>query len=198
MPTAFHSEENNALRLLSQDSEYAFELIYNWHSERIYKVAYVYLQSSILAEEVVQDVFFKLWFQRKNLSELRSLEAWLYTVCKNLIFNYLKKISHEWTLKENCLPAAENSDRDDTYHCVRVKEIRSLLQSAIDKLPEQQRLVYVMVREQGLSFEAVAGQLSISRSTVKTHMTRALASIRSFLTAAGETLPVLLLSIIFF
>jgi RNA polymerase sigma-70 factor (family 1) len=181
-------DEENVLRLLSEDSKYAFQLIYNAYSNRIYKVSLSYLKSPILAEEVVQDVFFKLWFQRKNLAHLHSVEAWLYTVCKNLILNYLKKVSHDWELKKALLHDRRESEESADIK-LREHQLAEILASAIANLSPQQRQIYVLSRENGLSYDAIASKLGISPLTVKTHMSRALSSIRDYFKSRGEVLP---------
>jgi RNA polymerase sigma-70 factor (ECF subfamily) len=185
MSAAAKYEQAAILKLLAQDSEYAFQLVFDSHRNQIYNVALMYLKSPLLAEEVVQDVFLKLWFQRKDLSTIQSLEAWLYTVGKNCILNYLKKISHEWTARqqwqEQQLPAENTADFK-----LRTAETTELFQKAIHQLSDQQRTIYRLAREEGMSYEAIGRKLSISPLTVKTHMARALASIRAYLGAHGE------------
>jgi RNA polymerase sigma-70 factor (ECF subfamily) len=76
--------------LLKEGSEYAFQLIYDKHRNRIYKTAIKFLKSPIIAQDVFQDVFLKLWFERSNIDENKPLEAWLYTVAKHNILNKLR------------------------------------------------------------------------------------------------------------
>ena len=75
-------EESKLISLLAEDSEYAFQLLYDRHRKRIYQTALRYLKSPILSQEVVQDVFLKLWFNRRGLKADQPLEAWLYSVTK--------------------------------------------------------------------------------------------------------------------
>lgn len=180
MPAENKYEEATLLALLDENNQYAFQLLFDRYRNRIYRIAMLYVKSPALAEDIVQDVFLKLWFQRKNLAALSSLESWIYTVTKNLTINSLKKLAHEWT-------AGEKWTRDNiqfentTDHKIRNAQYRELLQMAIEKLPAQQQKVYFLSKERGLSYEAIAMQLSLSPFTVKTHMSRALASIRVFL-----------------
>ncbi|MEI9944980.1 MAG: RNA polymerase sigma-70 factor [Chitinophagaceae bacterium] len=193
MPFEKKYEESALLSLLAQDSEYAFQLIFDRHRDTIYKVAMLYVKSPVIAEEIVQDVFLKLWFQRKNLQELRSIESWLFIITKNLTLNCLKKIAHEWTAREKWIKE-NNSSENTTDHKILNGQYQQLLQQAIKNLPEQQRLVYKLGKEQGLSYEAIGSELSISPLTVKTHMARALATIRSFLAQNGVTFAFLITS----
>jgi RNA polymerase sigma-70 factor (family 1) len=178
-------EESTLLSLLAQDSEYAFQLIFDRHRNNIYKVAMLYVKSPVMAEEIVQDVFLKLWFQRRQLTEMRSLDSWLFILTRNLTLNCLKKIAHEWTAREKWIRQNEQSE-NNTDHKVLNAEYNQLLQQAISHLSPQQQQVYRLAKEQGLSYDAIAQQLSVSPLTVKTHMARALASIRLFLQQNGD------------
>ena len=94
-------EDAHLITLLADDSEYAFQLMYDRYRNRIYQTAIRYLKSPLLAQEVVQDVFLKLWIERKNIKIDQPLEAWLYTVAKNNLLNRLKKIACEWKALRN-------------------------------------------------------------------------------------------------
>jgi RNA polymerase sigma-70 factor (family 1) len=175
-------EHNNVLNLLAEGSEYAFQLVFDSYKNRIYNLALTYLKSPVLAEEIVQDTFLKLWFQRQNLAGVNSLEAWLVTVSKNLTINYLKKIAHEWGAKKDLISGLVENNTDFK---VRHAESALLFQKALDALPTQQRTIYQLAREERLTYERIGEKLSISPLTVKTHMARALASIRMFLKKHG-------------
>jgi len=184
MPIEEKYEESTLLSLLAQDSEYAFQLIFDRYRNHIYKVSMIYVKSPIIAEEVVQDVFLKLWFQRKNLLNIRSLESWLFTLAKNLTLNCLKKIAHEWKVREKWIKDNELSENTTDYKVIDA-QYQLILRQAIDNLSPQQQQVYNLAKEQQLSYEAIGKQLSISPLTVKTHMARALAAIRFHLKQNG-------------
>ncbi len=88
-------EQSKLIALLSEDSEYAFQLLYDRYRNRIYKLSLRFLKSSILAQEIVQDVFLKLWFSRKNIDADKRLEAWLLAIAKNALINRFKKLANE-------------------------------------------------------------------------------------------------------
>lgn len=186
-------EESTLLSLLAQDSEYAFQLVFDRYRNNIYKVAMMYVKSPVIAEEIVQDVFLKLWFQRTQLTEIRSLESWLFTVTKNLTLNCLKKIAHEWTAREKWIKQNDLSE-NNTDHKILNTEYQQLFQKAIEHLSPQQQQVYRLAKEQGLSYDVIGQQLCISPLTVKTHMARALAGIRLFLQQNGGLSILLIIS----
>lgn len=181
-------EEFKLLTLLASDSEYAFQLIYDRHRNRIYQTAVQYLKSPILGQEVVQDVFLKLWFERKNINPDRPVEAWLFVVARNNILNRLRKIANEWRavdhltrlLSTQQMPASDKAESDDYLN---------LLSKAVSSLPEQQQRVFRMAREEKLTYLQISARLNISPLTVKTHMARALQHIRVVLKGHGVELP---------
>jgi len=185
-------EEFKLLTLLSDNSEYAFQVIYDKYRNRIFQTAVQYLKSPASGQEVVQDVFLKLWFERKNIHPDKPIEAWLYTVAKNNIMNRLKKISNEWkaldqlahTLVVQAPPASEKAES---------AEYNQLLTNAINVLPQQQKKVFTLARTNKMTYLQISEKLNISPLTVKTHMTRALQQIREYFRKLDENLPVVLL-----
>ena len=183
-------EEQKLISLLKEGSEYAFQLIYDQHRNRIYVTAIRFLKSPLIAQDVVQEVFLKLWFERKNIDPSKSLSAWLYTIAKNNILNQLKKVAHEWNyldkqsfLQTKSINFTENKilENDYNYH----------LQKAILALPEQQRNVFKLAREQSFTYNQIGEKLGISPLTVKTHLSRSVVSIKKYFELKGISLTLL-------
>ena len=177
-------EESRLIMLLKEDSEYAFQLIFDKHRNRIYKTAIKFLKSPIIAQDVVQDVFLKLWFERQNLEATKPLEAWLYTVTKHNILNKLRKVANDWKaldqLSNQILPVNNNTD-----HKLIDGQYQEKLKVSIAKLPEQQKLVFLLSRNNKLTYDQIGQKMGISPLTVKTHLSRALISIRKDLESIG-------------
>ncbi|MFP5039683.1 RNA polymerase sigma factor [Parasediminibacterium sp. JCM 36343] len=184
-------EEKRILRLLHEGSEYAFQIIFDKYKNRIYKLSLKYLVSPILAQEAVQDVFLKLWFAKDEMNDWQHLEKWLALVSKNHCIDQLRKISREWqtvSLSENTL--TEFSE-NNSLNKVIDKQYEDLLTFIINKLPLKQKEVYSLVRESKLTYLQVGERLGISPLTVKTHMSRALQSIKGELLKQGLLFSVL-------
>ena len=177
-------DEQKLLTLLKEDSEYAFQLIYDCNRNRIYKTAVWYLKSPILAQEVVQDVFLKLWFERNEFKINTSIEGWLYIVAKNNILNRLKKISNEWKAL-NVLPLLKTDVSNNTENAILDSEYSSILNAAVQSLPTQQRRVFQLARQEQLSYSEIGKEMDLSPLTVKTHMSRALTHIKAYLKLKG-------------
>ena len=180
------SDGRELLRELSNGNEAAFRRLFDQYSPAIYRTAMVYLKEAGLAEEVVQDVFMKLWTQRERMVEVESIESWLFVVAKNTSLNEMKKLALEKSVRTEWVERHEQSE-NTTDHSVRSLQYEDLIRKAVGELPEQQQKVFKMAKEEGLSYQGVADELSLSPLTVKTHVSRALKSIRSFLVRHGES-----------
>lgn len=189
----FYYEEGKLISLLQEDSEYAFQLIYDKHRNRIYKTAIKFLKSPIIAQDVVQDVFLKLWFERASIDASKPLEAWLYTVAKNNILNKLRKIANDWKAIDNFsthLLVKENESENKIIE----GEYKKSLDLALSSLSDQQKTVFILSRYEKLTYQEIGQKMGISPLTVKTHLSRALHSIRKQFESSG----ILFLFIIFF
>lgn len=173
-------EEDTLIADLAEGSDKAFQCFYNKHQRRIYSLALRYLKCDIQAQEVVQDVFMKLWIQRANLQLGKPVEAWLYTVGKNDILNRLKKQANIWKAMEQ-LKKTQVFEDNSMQEKFRDADYQLILNHTLKSLSDKQLVVYTMARQENLSYIQIAEQLKISPLTVKTHMSRALCHIRSVL-----------------
>lgn len=185
--------EYDLLRQLGTGSEYAFTRLFNKYRGTIYGVALKFLRSPVLAEEIVQDVFLKVWHKREEIALVKRLDAYLFIMARNIIFDRMKKISYE--AADEISNLKEQSSADDTEYLVRQHQCQELLQQAINMLPVQQRQVYRFAKLEGLSHEIIAEKMQLSRHTVKKHMAMALQTIRKHIESHLHYLPLLPLAI---
>ena len=171
--------EKELLQLLAQDSEYAFAILFDRYKKRVYSSAFLFLKNAEAAEEIVQEVFLRLWQKRKELPDIGYLYSFIKTMAYNLVVDQFRRANLEKDYKKTLPPG--DPMIEDTDHKVRDYESVRLLQTAIDALPSRQKQVYELARIKGLSQEEIASRLSISKNTVKVHMSAALQAIRSYL-----------------
>jgi RNA polymerase sigma-70 factor (ECF subfamily) len=191
---SLHNEKDLLLRVAEGD-ESAFRVLYDHYRKKIYALGLFLARSESQAQELVQDVFLKIWEKRRQLREIDHFNAWLRTIARNTAINYLRARAME-KLSLDRLPVHETSTcftEDD----VADREYSLLLQAAIRQLPPQQQKVYMLHRQQGLCHEAVAEQLDISVLTSKKYMKLALRSIRIFLEHRMDTAVLLAVIICF-
>ncbi|MEO6290979.1 MAG: sigma-70 family RNA polymerase sigma factor [Ginsengibacter sp.] len=168
--------ENQLLGLIATGDEIAFAQIFEYYRDRIYSVAFKLTKSNVIAEEIVQDVFLKIWKKRADLIEIQNFSAYLFVVTRNHVYKILKRIASNYTtslLTDEDIPAP-------TTDLIIEKEYKLVLQQAISRLPGQQKLVYYLVKDQGLKRTEVAEQLRIQPETVKFYLAEAMKNIRAF------------------
>jgi len=131
-----------------------------------------------VSEELVQDVFFKLWSKRESLTDIDALRTYLFRAARNTALNYLrrKKLENAWEEREAARgePLSQASTDDDAA----TDEVSRAVQGAVNKLPPRCREIFLMSRDAGLTYAEIAVALGISVKTVETQMGRALKSLR--------------------
>lgn len=158
----------------------AFRLIFDHYSPRVYHFALNYLKSSHQAEEIVQEVFLKLWKSGKSLVAIKDLDHYLFILSRNQAFDQLRR--QETYAKHTGTFTADYDDRtNNTEETVFLDETRRILDAGVSKLPPQQKRVYQLCHQQGLKYEEAAAQLKLSPQTVHRHMKLALRFLRNYL-----------------
>jgi len=183
--------ENELIALLKNGDKGALRPIYNKHIIGLYHFVLRIAKSSQLAEDVVQDVFVKIWDSRLTLDSDLPIKPYLYTVPKRHLINLIKRAKHEYQILEEIkrsVVIAENT----TDMEVDFRESNALYATAINQLPPQCKEVFVLCKIQGMSYKQVAEQLKITEGTVNGQMVKALKIIRAYLTLKN-TLTLILL-----
>ncbi|CAG5069054.1 hypothetical protein DYBT9623_01788 [Dyadobacter sp. CECT 9623] len=169
-------EDSELLLLVARGDEKAFSTIFNKYHNRLGSHLFRITRSHELAQEVVQDIFLKIWINREELFSVRNFKGYLYVISKNHALNCLKRnaLENELTseLDDNQDFATEDNYEESTQYL--------LLDEAIDRLPPQQRQVYLMSRHERLKYTEIAARLSLSRETVKRYLQISSESITSY------------------
>ncbi|HEX2535500.1 MAG TPA: sigma-70 family RNA polymerase sigma factor [Chitinophagaceae bacterium] len=156
--------------------EAAFARLFDHHRNRVYSIAYKISGSSQLAEEVVQDVFLKIWLKRTELAGIRNFNAYLCTMVQHAVYKALKQMAA--SLKRTAPESAEAFALTPGPETQLVdKEYQLLLHEAVEQLPAQQRQVYRLIREKGLRRSEVAELLNLQPDTVKFHLAKAMKNV---------------------
>lgn len=186
--TYLHNEKDLLLRVAEGDAT-AFRVLYDHYRKKIYTLGLFLTRSESQAQELVQDVFMKIWEKREQLREIDYFNSWLRTVARNTAINYMRARAVE-KLGMNRIPIPE-SNSCFTENDAADREYSLLLQAAVNQLPPQQQKVYMLHRQEGLCHEAIAEQLDISVQTSKKYMKLALRSLRVFLEHRMDTVVAL-------
>src|SRR5215213_6013348 len=174
---------------LQMRDEAAFEEAFKSNYKSLHAYAFTILRDEIAAEEMVQNVFYKLWERTENLSITGSVRAYLYRAVYNESLNYLKhlKVRSEHRL---FVSHRVNEGTDHASKKIQLRELEEKLQRALNDLPEQCRTIFQMSRFEELRYREIADRLAISVKTVENQMGKALKLLRVKLV---EFLPVAIL-----
>lgn len=167
-------------QMKDENSEQAFRDFYELTYDRLFRIAYYYVKHEDGAQEIVLDVFMRLWEQRKKLPEVNSIEDYCFILTKNAALNYLKKESKYTAQPAEHLP--EPADCADSPEDTLIsEELFARYVKALDRLPERCREVFIRVREEKQSYAQVAEELGISVKTVDAQLQKALTRLKESL-----------------
>lgn len=181
------------LALVAKGDQRAFTELFDAYYKQLGEYVYKLTESIEVTEEIVQDVFIKIWLKREILAELDNFSYYLFILSKNQTLNHLRKKANDKVRQLEWLKQFE----EETYtidNSSVIEEYRILMDNAIEKLPPQQKKVYKLSREERLKHEEIAIILNISPETVKKHAKLALRFIKNELSSQNDAVIVVILS----
>ena len=179
--------ENELLLQLSNGNPVAFEKIYYLYSLKLLNALLKLVKSEEVAQEILQDVFLKVWENRKIIDPEKSFRSYLFTIAENKAYDFFRKATRDKKLYETLMVAAtEHYDHIETDFFSR--EDTRILEMAISALPPQRQLVFRLSKLEELSYDEISKRLGISVSTISDHIVKANKSIRIFLSNHPELL----------
>lgn len=176
-------KNTDLLQQLKKSSPFAFQVLFDKYSQKIYRFSLSYLKDKAEAEEIVQEVFMKIWSSRNELVDHTSFESFLFTMAKNAILNTLRKSKyHQAYLEYSKLHPGKQVLLDEELD---FNELNRAYQKSIEGLPPRRKEIYRLSREKNLSNAEIAKKMDISVKTVENQMTAALAEIKKNLRSLG-------------
>lgn len=169
--------EKEAILKLKNDSHEAFTYFYQRYWNMIYNFTRLYISSIDDSKEIVQQVFIKLWESRKFLQEDENFKGFLFIITRNMIFNSSKRSFNEDFYKISVLKAYAETRIKDYYEIeedIYATELKEYLRLLIDSLPPRQREIFLLSREENLSYTEIAEKLGISVKTVEHSISKSL------------------------
>ncbi len=168
-----NTNDEELFLLIKKNNSEALKVLFEKYFHNLCGFSYNYVKSVPLSEEVVADVFFKIWVNR-NVIEIRSsLKSYLFTATRNISINYIARENKHFENLE-VLEREHLSKEDNPDEVFNFRELESVIESVIQKLPPKRQTVFRMNRLHGLSYKEIAEVLSISVNTVQNHMVKAI------------------------
>jgi RNA polymerase sigma-70 factor (family 1) len=180
-----HINESSLLKKASAGDRIAFSTLYTHYFPRLYRFVFFINQSHEDTEEILQDVFLKIWDKKESLPRIRSFEDYIFRMAKNKLFDLAKKNKANAKMIDRLMPLQMQAGSDATDE-VTFKEYHRVAMEAITHLPERKRTVFLMSVEEDMSLDEIASELKISRSAVKKHLYAAVRTIKEQLRLHAE------------
>lgn len=191
-----HIEENLLLAELKAGGQGAFNYFYKKYSSPLYRKLLKMVRVDVIAEELLQDLFLKVWDKREQIDPTQSFQSYLYRIAEHIVYDYLRKLARETKMQNHVAIKSteiyeqfENGELED--------EIKAKVHEAISRLPEQQKLVFTLCKLEKKSYEEVSAMLGITPGTINTHITRATKTIKNYLNNADRFAVMVALIILF-
>lgn len=164
---------------IANDDQLAYRQLFSLFYSKLSRFVMGFTKSKELTEEIVSDVFINIWRRRKNIEEIKNLKLYLYVSAKNITFNYLKKLHRENMTDLDAVEIEPEDPFADPGAAMITREMNLKLKAAINDLPPRCKLIFTLIKEDGLSYKQTAQLLNIAESTVENQLSIALKKISS-------------------
>lgn len=164
-------------RIALNDDREAFRELIGHYQQRIYSASYKLTASHEISEEILQDVFVKIWLNRYKLGDLEHPFSYIYRTLMNTVYDHIRSNKHRSQIKQLVMDESEpfTNDMETT---IETKDLENIIRQAVSGLTPQRRAVYELRFEQGLSYDEIAEKLQITASTARNTFMIAIQSIR--------------------
>ncbi|MDO5523876.1 MAG: RNA polymerase sigma-70 factor, partial [Bacteroidia bacterium] len=163
-----------------RDNKNAFDELFRAYYANLLRFARNYVADTGQAEEIVSDVFVWIWMNRAAINTIDNPEVYLFTAVKNRCFNASRSNTRLVSMDE--YRETENNASESPLTQMEQKELSEKLHAIIENLPEQQRIVFRMIKENGLTAKQTAQILNLSSRTVETHIYKAVQQLEKEIT----------------
>jgi len=172
-------DEKGLLQLVSEGDESAFRELFHRHADSLGSFIFRLTRSTVSAEEIVQEVFLKIWTTRTSLKEVDNFRAYLFVLSRNQTLNAMRKTARELNRQkqwEAHQAAQQQVEENETF-----PQLEAIVDNAIRHLPPQQQSAWLLSRKDGLSHQQIATTMGLSRETVKKYIMYANQSLTRFI-----------------
>lgn len=183
--------ERNLLRQIASGDEASFEELFRIYHKRLLHYITLFIKSPEIAEEVVMDVFMKIWLGRDIINEVENFDSFLFRVAHNKAIDFLRSVSKDPDFKELIWGTMQLKASEAADHLLLRNEFDKKVREAMSLLSKQRREVFTLSRDQDLTHEQIAYRLGLSKHTVNNHIVEAKRFIRDYL-AKSLNMPYIL------
>lgn len=178
--------EAELLKRVAAGDKSAYAILYNLHLGGLYQYAYLFTKSKATSEDIVQNVFVRIWERRQALTAIDSFRPYLYRSAKNLILDEVRKNQVKARAAELLKPDTEESSEYGDDKLI-YDQYYKIAEEAISQLSEKRRQIFLLRTREELSLDEIAANLSISKSVVKKQLYAGITFVRQYIQQHGIT-----------
>lgn len=169
--------DSELARKIKSGEKNAYQELFERYAPRIYQFSLSYLKNKSDSEELVQDVFLKIWEKRETLDQSKNIKAFIFKIAVNTIYDFIRRKNIESAYKEFAGSNFE-SQHDSTWHQVIFDEMVDNLDVLVGQMPQERQKIFRLSREDGLTNEEIALKLNLSIRTVENQLYRAISFLK--------------------
>jgi len=169
--------DSELARKISGGQKSAYQELFERYAPRIYKFSLSYLKNKKDAEELVQDVFLKIWEKREMLDQTKNIKSFIFKIAVNTIYDFIRRKNIENAFNDFA-KASFDKATDSTWHTVIFEDMQQNLNNLISQLPEQQQKIFQLSKIEGLTNDEIAANMSLSKRTVENHLYRSISFLK--------------------
>jgi RNA polymerase sigma-70 factor (ECF subfamily) len=162
---------------LADGNPIAFEELYNYYYPRLFHFSKSFLKLVDGIDDIIQEVFLKIWQNRKRIKTADTFNAFIFTITRNLLLNELRNRLNNHKMKEKVGKLAISIEYSFIEQS-EYQEIKEKVERAIDELPFRQKEIFTLSRIQGYSHKEIAEILNITTKTVEFHLAKSVVMLR--------------------
>jgi RNA polymerase sigma-70 factor (ECF subfamily) len=156
----------------------AFDQVYKLYSHKLHSFIFKILKNEAEADDIVQEVFVKIWESRNKLGDIKLFNSYIFTIAYNNSIDLIRKRINNNKYLEHLRNSSIIYTTPTSITEIEYSELNNQVEKLISNLPERQKQVFLLHKQTGLSYPEIADQLGISKNTVENHMVKALKYLR--------------------
>ena len=176
--------QDRVLNELARGSKQALEQLFGYYYPRLYNFSKSFLKLEEGIDDILQEVFLKIWDNRKNIKTSYSFNSFIFTITRNLLLNELRSRLNNQKFRER-IKGLSLAEEFVSFEQVEYTELKEKIDHLVGEMPEKQREVFRLSREEGLSYKEIAEKLNISEKTIEYHIHQAIGFLKKRLKSLG-------------
>jgi RNA polymerase sigma-70 factor (family 1) len=189
-----NNTEKVLLEQVASNDEKAFKVLFNLYNQRLYQYITCIIKSQQVAEELVLDVFMKIWLGKELIIQIENFEAFIFRVAHNKAIDFLRSVAKDPKFQDLMWYEMHGVTGDRADSSILQHEYETKLREAVELLSPQRKKVYVLSRQMEMTHDQIAVHLGLSKRTVNNHIFEAQRLIRTYLSDSFDIAFLMLLA----